>query len=36
MDVLLKPYPADVMTAAPVSTRFHSPRNEGPDLLAAG
>jgi putative SOS response-associated peptidase YedK len=34
--VLLKPYPADLMTAAPVSSRLNNPRNEGPELLAAG
>jgi putative SOS response-associated peptidase YedK len=32
---MLKPYPADLMTAAPVSTGVNSPRNEGLELLAA-
>ena len=27
---LLRPYPADAMTAAPVSTRVNNPRNESP------
>ena len=30
---LLKPYPADEMTAYPVSMRVNSSRNEGPDLI---
>jgi putative SOS response-associated peptidase YedK len=34
VDVLLKPYPADLMAAVPVSPRVNSPRNEGPELLA--
>jgi putative SOS response-associated peptidase YedK len=33
--VLLKPYPADLMTAAPVSARVNNSRNEGPELLTA-
>jgi putative SOS response-associated peptidase YedK len=35
LDVLLKPYPADLLTAALVSARVNNPRNEGPELLAA-
>ena len=30
---LLRPYPAEEMTAYPVSTRVNSSRNEGPDLI---
>jgi putative SOS response-associated peptidase YedK len=29
----LKPYPADLMAAWPVSTKVNSPRNNGPELL---
>jgi putative SOS response-associated peptidase YedK len=29
----LKPYPADLMSAWPVSARVNSPRNEGPSLI---
>jgi putative SOS response-associated peptidase YedK len=35
LDVLLKPYPADLMAAAPVSPRVNNPRNEGPEMLTA-
>jgi len=30
---LLEPYPAEEMTAYPVSTRVNSPKNEGPELI---
>ena len=30
---LLRPYPAELMTAWPISTRVNSPRNEGAELL---
>jgi putative SOS response-associated peptidase YedK len=33
--VLLKPYPADLMAAAPLSARVNNPRNEGPELPMA-
>jgi putative SOS response-associated peptidase YedK len=32
---LLRPYPAELMTAWPISTRVNSPRNEGAELLEA-
>jgi len=30
---LLKPYPADEMTAYPVSTRVNDVKNDGPELI---
>jgi putative SOS response-associated peptidase YedK len=30
---LLQPYPAEAMTAYPVSTRVNNPRHEGPELI---
>jgi putative SOS response-associated peptidase YedK len=32
---LMRPYPAEQMTARPVSNYVNSPRNEGPDCIAA-
>jgi putative SOS response-associated peptidase YedK len=32
---LLRPYPADWMTAYPISTRVNDPKNDDPSLLAA-
>ena len=32
-DDLLKPYPAELMTMWPVSTKVNSPKNDGPELL---
>jgi putative SOS response-associated peptidase YedK len=31
----LRPYPAEAMTAYPISTRVNAPQNEGPELIAA-
>jgi putative SOS response-associated peptidase YedK len=30
---LIAPYPADLMTAYPVSTKVNSPNNDSPDLI---
>ena len=30
---LLRPYPAELMKAYPVSTKVNSPRNNSPDLI---
>jgi putative SOS response-associated peptidase YedK len=32
---MLRPYPAERMTAHPVSTRVNKPANDGPDLIVA-
>jgi putative SOS response-associated peptidase YedK len=35
LHALLRPYPAEAMTAVPVGTYVNSPRNEGPQCLAS-